>query len=338
MSCASAYSTKDYLSTRAAQRGTTALALVLALGACATTGSGSFQVGPGNGSGGGAPGSGGSPGPGHSSTPTGAIVNEGGAAVDAVGRTVIQLGEVVENGELPAVFPTTRRDLGQVLVDAGGMVSTVGQGVQAGLGRIGDSNVGDPVGVTLASSGSTVSQVGTTIVSVGALVSNGGSGPLAPLAPATGTVGALLGDAGNAVTGLGGQLGAVLSGPSVQQLTGMASRLIIPLTTLVTGITQGVGAATGLGVPVSQVLGTVGSTVSGFGKNLSAGQQPVLSGGGQVLVHTGNAVSNTGGLVNGGTGSSNPLTGLVGGLLGGPTLAVTANASAGAGVSVTIKP
>jgi hypothetical protein len=121
---------------------------------------------------------------------------------------------------------------------------------------------------------------------------------------------------GGTVMQVGGKLGDTLSTGPVAQLTGSASKAIMPLTTKLTDTTQTVGGATGLGVPVDNLLTKLGNTVATGGSMLTNAGKPIVSPLGGVVTETGKTVAAAGVLLNnrngtgGGTGG-NPLGGLL---------------------------
>ena len=182
------------------------LSAVLVMTGCSSTGSGSTGASLGGGGGVTA-----------TATPTGQVAGGAGNIVTATGNAVSDTGTAVGNLSLPIVPQQTQTDLGNVVTEGGGIVSTLGNGISSGLGQMGV--IDNPVGVTVGSTGAVVNQTGVTVQSAGTLVSNLGTGQLAALAPVTAPVGGLVTKVGETVSNASAPLTQVLTTGPVEQLS-----------------------------------------------------------------------------------------------------------------------
>lgn len=289
------------------------LAGVIALTGCAS-GSGSMSSGGGGGGGDGST---------TTATPLARVIDQNANIVSATGTAVSDIGTTVGSLDLPLVSAQTTNDLGNVVSNAGGIVTTLGDGLGDGLGQMG--LIENPVGTTVNIVDNVVAQTGVTVRSAGTLVTNLGTGQLSALAPVTTPVGGLVDKVGEVVVDLSTKLPGVLESTPIEQITQSLSSGIVPLTSTVTSLTHQVGGATGLGEPVNNLLGTVGGTVAGLGHNISASDTPVVNSLGRVVTATGNTVSMLGILLNPEEGQGTdvglgsllaPVSGLLGGGLG----------------------
>lgn len=253
---------------------------------------------------------GGSPNPGAPS-PSPAIVASN-TLIGNVGNTTSAVGGLV--GGIQA-GPATG-----LLNNTGNAVDTLGQGVTNGLGRLDQPNA---VGVTVDSVPVAVGQIGDGVASVGAGT---------PLAPVTGTVGAVVNKTADLVAG-------VTDNGVVRQVTGGVSTAVQKIDGGLITVTQKVGAVTGLGAPIDGLTGKLGDGIATLGGKLPGEQTN------GVTNALGTTVASVGGLVNApGSTSSGLGGGLLGGLTSGGGLAggsgsglgaVTAGVGAGAGVSAS---
>ena len=224
-----------------------------------------------------------------STSPVGRIAGTAGGVVSAAGTTVSGLGNTVGATNLPVLGTQAGSDLGTVVSDTGGIVTTTGNGVSNGLGTAGIS--ANPVGITTANTGNIVQATGQTVQDTGTLVANVGSNRLRALAPVTAPVGGVVNRSGVAVSGLGSPLTDTLSTGPVEQITQTLSSAIVPLTSQATQLTQTAGTTSGLGRPVSGLLGIVGGAVMQVGDYVKAGS------GVEVVDDVGNLVTATGNTV-----------------------------------------
>ncbi|MGN5480346.1 collagen-like triple helix repeat-containing protein [Cupriavidus basilensis] len=202
-----------------------------------------------------------------------------------------------------------RYGAGGVVVNAGETVGALGAGVRDGLGQMG--SVHDPVGVTVASTGNVVQKAGDTVTSAGELVSGLGTEKLSPLAPLTTPVGGAVQKLGMAVSHGGDKLGDALSTGPVAQLTGTTSKVIVPLTTKLTGHHAGGGRGDPPGRAGGRLAVKVGYTVAAGGGLLAHSHAPGVSGLGGVFTETGKTVAAAGGLLHGDSYGGSPLGGLL---------------------------
>ncbi|RYX95932.1 MAG: hypothetical protein EOO28_09240 [Comamonadaceae bacterium] len=340
------------------KRVVTAVAILasLALGGCASDGT--FSVaspGPNPGNGGGVGG-----GNGGGMTPVdpnpvdpvvstlspglravGDVATGGGNVVSALGETVQTVGTGIARLSLPMVGADATAGLGSVVKNAGDVVVTTGDHVIGGLGQIGTVGA-DPVGTTLRVVPAIVQQTGETVSALGVTVSALDNSSLGALKPVVEPVGGLVNNLGTAVTGLGTQINNRLDTTVIQRVTDSTTQLVMPIVDVVASTTQDVGAKTGLGVPVDNLLTRVGGGVDVLGQGISGtgGGAPVIKQTGELVSAVGVTVASLGGLVNApaadgapgglgallgglnggtGTGPLAPVTNLVGGLTGGLT-------------------
>lgn len=304
-----------------------AVSVVLTLGGCAS-GSGSTGASLGSGSG---DGSGGSVTT-LRATRTAVTTSQASNIVSATGDAISNTGSDIGSLDLPIVPDQTQTDLANVVVNAGGIVSTLGAGIDDGLGQMG--LITNPVGTVVASTSNVIGQTGVTVQSAGQLVSNLGSDQLAPLAPLTTPVGGLVTRVGEVVSDSSGPLQSVLSSIPVEQITQPLSNAIVPITSQLTMLTESVGTKTGLGQPIHNLLVTVGGKVATVGGLIEQSNVPVVENTGGVVVAVGNTVASIGSWVTPSaspepTGLSNILSSLAdpSGNTGSPTLGASLNAT-----------
>jgi hypothetical protein len=102
------------------------------------------------------------------------VVEGTGNTVTAAGNAVSQIGQQIKDTNVPLVPTGAKNATGDVVINAGATVATLGAGVANGLGKMGA--VDNPVGVTVANTGNVVTQTGKTVVSAGDLVQAVGTG------------------------------------------------------------------------------------------------------------------------------------------------------------------
>ncbi|WHQ45645.1 hypothetical protein E8D21_06515 [Alcaligenes faecalis] len=95
--------------------------------------------------------------------------------------------------------------------------------------------------------------------------------------------------------------------------------VVAPVVDTATGLTQQIGGATGLGQPVSSLLGQTGGVVANLGEQLGNSGLPLNlgQGVGGLLNGLGNAVDSAGGLLHADANNPNPLTAVLGHATGG---------------------
>ncbi|MET5011925.1 collagen-like triple helix repeat-containing protein, partial [Burkholderia pseudomallei] len=115
---------------------------------------------------------------------------------------------------------------------------------------------------------------------------------------------------------VGSGLNNVLTSAPVQQLETGGSSSINPISNVVSGTTQTIGTATGLGAPVNNLQTTVGNGLNAAGAKVSGStNNQVVQAVGCVVSQLGNSVTRVGGLLTGGT--TKPLAPITGALSGG---------------------
>src|SRR5690606_24319857 len=119
-----------------------------------------------------------------------------------------------------------------------------------------------------------------------------------------------LGNTGNAVDNVAPlELGDALGG-----IGKALDPTLAPVADTVTGLTQQVGAATGLGAPVDGVLTQVGGTVGNLGDAVAGTGLPggLSTGVGGLVSGLGDTVASAGGLLNANPDNPQPLTAMLG--------------------------
>jgi hypothetical protein len=255
-------------------------------------------------------------------------------ALTTLGAAAHDLGDAISSTTIPGVDPAVARGLGATVSATGTVVDTAADAVTNGLGQIGSSS--NPVGATLAGMGSTVGSTSGVIAGAASTVDALGKGPLAPLAPVTTPVAGALETVANGVSAGGQMLANTLSSSAVQQVTQPLSAAVTPLVITLGQQTQSVGATTGIGQPVSGLLGQVGSAVQSGGAQIAgASKDPVVADIGGLVSSLGNTITNAGGLVNAnGPNGAAPIPGLITSLLGSSSATVqggTPSSGAGSG-------
>jgi hypothetical protein len=233
-----------------------------------------------------------------------------------------------------------------------GIVQKVGDTVEGAGDKVTDAGNGNPLTNTV---GGALSNTGTTVGKVGGLVANGsgsggsgglgGNGLLETVGGAVVNVGTGLNigntngvvsavgvngvAGGNLVASVGGALGGsgiANTGPTaaLANVGTIAGGAINPITTGVSGLTQTIGSATGIGAPVASLTGQTGGAVANLGGAIAGSTtNPVVTAVGNTVTTVGGTVAAVGGLVNGGTGTGT--SGGLGGVLGGLTGALGGN-------------
>lgn len=222
------------------------------------------------------------------------------------------LGNVLEKAPLLA---GTAAPTSTVLQEVGNSVDALSAGLHNGLGKIG--SIDDPVGTTLSSLEGTVVHAGAAVSGVGDIVKGAGS-QLTPLNGVTNLAGGAVNQLGGVVDKTGQAVGHLTASAPVQQVTQGASNLVTPLLTKTVGVVQATGSTTGVGVPIQNLLTTVGGIATTVGVNVQGTQVPVVAPTGNLVAEVGRTVSALGGLTTTtAPGSSSTPTQGVGAILGG---------------------
>lgn len=256
------------------------------------------------------------------------VVDNGGGLLGSTSDVVSTLGTVLASWSMPGTDAGITGGLGGVLQSTANAIDTLGIGLSEGLGAL-DTNIANPVGVTLASVPGVVDHLGTAVVSAGGTVAAvGASGALSVLEPVTTPVGGLVTQVGGGVNNLATTLATNMDATVIQRVGSGVTTLIMPVADTTLSLTQAVGASTGLGKPVDNLLIRVGTGVDGIGDSVTATNVPVLLEAGQVVSGVGGAVAILGGAVNapegtpapaGLNGVLAPVTTALGGITGGAT-------------------
>ncbi|KAB0632383.1 hypothetical protein F7R13_35445, partial [Burkholderia territorii] len=193
----------------------------------------------------------------------------------------------------------------------------------------------NPVGTTVAGLGEVVGATANPVEGLAQTIRALGSGPLAPLAPVTTPVGAVLDTVAGGLGAAGNTVGATLASGAVQQVTQPLSSAVTPLVITAGQATQQIGATTGLGQPVAGLLGQVGTALATTGSRMgSVSSQPAVGAVGAVVGALGNTVTNAGGLVNyNGPNGVAPIPGMIVSLAGASVATVQNGPSSGSSAS-----
>lgn len=263
-------------------------------------------------------------------TPTTAATS---GALTTLGSTATDLGGAVSSATVPGVNPAVSQGVGGTVAATGAVLDAAANDLSSGLGQIGSTS--DPVGATVARTGSTVASTSGVVAGVASTINALGTGPLAPLAPITTPLAGALDTAANGISAGGQVLGNALSSSAVQQVTQPLSSAITPLVVTLGQQTQTVGTTTGIGQPVSGLLGQIGGAVQSAGAQVAGtSSNPLAADVGHLVSSVGNTVTNAGGLVNpNGPNGAAPIPGLITSLVGSSTTTVQPGPSSGSGSS-----
>lgn len=271
------------------------------------------------------------PGSGPTPTPT---TNATAGALTTLGSTADDLGKTISSTAIPGVDPAVTQGAGGTVSATGGVIDAAANALSDGLGQTGSTP--NPVGTTIAGTGSIVTATSGVVGGVASTVDALGTGPLSPLAPVTTPVAGALDTVANGLSAGGQVLGTTLSSSDVQQVTQPLSSAITPLVITLGQQTQNVGTTTGVGQPVSGLLGQIGGAVQNAGAQVAGtSSNPLAADVGQLVSGVGNTITNAGGLVNpNGPNGAAPIPGLITSLVGSSTTTVqTGTPSSGSGSS-----
>ncbi len=241
---------------------------------------------------------------------TGAIATATGAQLSSVGGVVSTVGSSIATTEMAGIDNGVMTGLGGSVQQTGNSVDVLGQGIGSSLGLIGqpEANI---LALQMTSVPSVVQGVGAAVSSVGDAVAAIDNGQLSALNPVTDPAGSLLNQTGAGIASLSGNMTTAMDNAVVQQITSSGSTLIHMVAVDAEASTQSLGASTGLGVPVNNLLVGTGSTVDNLGGNISStfATSPLLSNAGGVVSATGSLMASVGGLVSSPTsGNTSPST------------------------------
>jgi|DEB19_MinimDraft_2_1074335.scaffolds.fasta_scaffold22845_1 hypothetical protein len=237
---------------------------------------------------------------------TGAGATNTGSTVSSVGGVVQAAGSSVASTEMAGVDKGVMTGLGGAVQQVGNAVDILGQGTGNSFGQSGNPEA-DMLAITLQSAPLVVEQVGGAVSSVGDAVAAVDNGALNALSLVTDPAGAQLNQTGAGVASLSGNMTDAMAIPVVQQVTRSGSTLIHMIAIEAEATTQYLGASTGLGMPVNDLLVGAGLTVNQLGKDIATtfAASPVLASTGPVVSSAGTLVASVGGLVTSPTTPSN---------------------------------
>lgn len=238
-------------------------------------------------------------------TAAGATATATGAALSSVSGVVNTMGDSIAAAEMAGIDSGVMNGLGGAVQQTGSIVDSLGQVTGSSLGQIGqpEANV---VALQMTSAPLVVQGVGGAVSSVGDAVAAIDNGQMAVLSPVTNPAGALLNQTGAGIASLSSNMNDVMAIPVVQQVTRGGSTMIHMIAIDVEATTQSLGASTGLGVPVNNLLIGTGLTIQNVGGGISTtfAASPLLVSTGDVANSTGTLVASLGGLVNAPTSSN----------------------------------
>ena len=242
--------------------------------------------------------------------PTGVIATNSGAEASSVGGVVSTVGSSIANSEMAGIDISVMTGLGGAVQKTGTAVDVLGTGTGNSFGQIGQQDV-NMLAIQMESAPLIVEQLGGAVSSVGDAVAAIDNGQLSVLSPVTDPAGALLNETGAGIASLSGNMTTAMDNAVVQQITSGGSTMIHMIAIDVETTTQSLGASTGLGVPVNNLLVGTGLAVNNLGGNISStfAASPLLSSTGGVVSAAGTLVASVGGLVTSpSTGNNSPST------------------------------
>ena len=246
---------------------------------------------------------------------TGATATNTGSTVSSVGGGVQTVGSSMATTEMAGINNGVMTGLGGAVQQVGNAVDILGTGTGNSFGQTGNQEA-DILAIKLQSAPLVVEQVGGAVSSVGDAVAAVDNGQLNALSPVTDPAGALLNQTGAGIASLSGTMTDVMAIPVVQQVTRDGSTMIHMIAIDAEAATQYLGASTGLGMPVNDLLVGTGLTVQQVGSDIATtfAASPVLASTGAVVSSTGTLVASVGGLVmsptTGGDVSTSPASSL----------------------------
>lgn len=255
----------------------------------------------------------------------GIIATNTGAKLSSVGGVADSLGSSIATTETEAlgIDNGVMKGLGGAVQQTGNAIDILGTGTGNSLGKIAqedanntDQTEADILALQMESPPLAVVQVGDAVSSVGDAVAALGNGEMAALSPLTGPAAALLNDTGAGIASLSSDMTTATNNAVVQQVTSSGSALIHMIAINVETATESLGATTGLGVPVNNLLSGTGLAVNELGDNTSStfAASPLLSSTGGVVSAAGKLLASVGGLVTPSASGTSPST--LGNLIG----------------------
>jgi hypothetical protein len=198
------------------------------------------------------------------------------------------------------------KGLGGAVEQTGNAVDILGTGTDNSFGKIAkedanntDQAEADILALKLDSAPLIMKEIGGAVSSVGDAVEAVDNGQLSALSPVTAPAGALLNETGAGIASLSSSMSTALDNAVVQQVTSSGSTMIHMIAIDVETATESLGASTGLGAPVKDLLDGAGLTVMQLGNNIATtfAASPVLASTGAVVSSAGTLVTNLGGLI-----------------------------------------
>ncbi len=248
----------------------------------------------------------------------GTVASNTGAKSSSVGGVVSAVGSSIATTEMAGIDNGVMKGLGGAVQQTATAVDILGTGTGNSFGEIGREEANqtgqeeaDILAIKMKSGPLILEQVGGAVSSVGDAVAAIDNGQLSALSPVTNPAGALLNETGAGIASLSGNMTTAMDNAVVQQVTSGGSTMIHMIAIDVETTTQSLGASTGLGVPVNNLLVGTGLAVNNLGGNISStfAASPLLSSTGGVVSAAGTLVASVGGLVTSpSTGNNSPST------------------------------
>ena len=258
---------------------------------------------------------------------TGAVATNTGAQVSSVGGVISTVGSSIATAEMAGVDNGVMIGTGGAVQQVGNAVDILGTGTGNSFGQIGQQDV-NMLAIQMESVPLVVEQVGAAVSSMGDAVAAVDNGQLNAFSPVTDPAGALLNQTGAGIASLSGNMSTAMDNAVVQQVTRSGSTLIHMVALDTEASTQSLGATTGLGVPVNNLLVGTGLAVNNLGGNISStfAASPLLSSTGGVVSAAGTLVASVGGLVTSptsGNGAPSTFGNVIGSLSSAPAPSTT---------------
>ena len=262
---------------------------------------------------------------------TGVIGTNTGAKASSVGGVISTVGSSIATTEMEAlgIDNGVMIGTGGAVQQVGAAVDILGTGTGNSFGQIGQRDV-NMLAIKMESVPLVTEQVGGAVSSVGDAVAAVDNGQLNALSPVTDPAGALLNETGAGIASLSGNMTDAMDNAVVQQITSSGSTMIHMIAIDTEATTQSLGARTGLGVPVNNLLVGTGLAVNNLGGDISStfAASPLLSSTGGVVSAAGTLVASVGGLVTApSSGNTSPSTfgNVIGSLSSAPATSIAPN-------------
>jgi hypothetical protein len=238
----------------------------------------------------------------------GLLATNTGTKATSVGGVISTAGSSIASTETESlgIDNGVMKGLGGAVEQTGNAVDILGTGTDNSFGKIAkedanntDQAEADILALKLDSAPLIMKEIGGAVSSVGDAVEAVDNGQLSALSPVTAPAGALLNETGAGIASLSSSMSTALDNAVVQQVTSSGSTMIHMIAIDVETATESLGASTGLGAPVNDLLDGAGLTVMQLGNNIATtfAASPVLASTGAVVSSAGTLVTNLGGLV-----------------------------------------